>query len=187
MVGRMRQVSDGASHRQIGRLQNVDLVNLFNCGRANPDSRLLPDQKRDGLPPLGAQRFGVPQAIWESIRVQYHRGSDHRASHRPPANFIHPRDTQAFAPQGRLETCIQRQHPPVKQQRRATGKGQPTPRATSTQSPRALASRQAVSARSLRSFRVSFSPRTAAPADRVTPGNSCTVACLTAAQTRSAT
>ncbi len=96
-IGADPEPGDRARHRQQGRAQDVDAVDLARARRADPDARAAAVDAAPQNPParlalLRRQCFRVVEAVAQRLgqppRVEDHRGGDHRPGERPPPGLV---------------------------------------------------------------------------------------------------
>src|SRR6185312_7063519 len=91
-----------AAHRDEGRLQDVDALDLAHARRADADfNRALPDHQREFIALLEAELFRIVELVAQPARdppaVEDHGGRNHRPGERAAPRFVDAADDAVAA------------------------------------------------------------------------------------------
>ena len=107
----MRQGGYRTLHSKVSGVENIDLINFFFCGGADPiGGALATNGVKQGLPLFFAELFGVVDPLNHLPRAEHHRRCVHRTCQGTSPGFINTTDAGVALCAGLIFKCCPFHH-----------------------------------------------------------------------------
>ena len=109
MIRLARKSCDGAAHREICGLKNIERINLCGAGMTDTSLGLRKDKLIQPVPRSSCEPLGIPQPFRQTMWIEAYSSRCHWSCQRAASDLIHPHDTTRPQIEGALLSAEIRQ------------------------------------------------------------------------------